>query len=39
MDAAARAAAGVSDTLLRLSVGIEAAEDLLADLTRALDSV
>ena len=37
MDAEARAAAGISDTLLRLSVGIEAGSDLKADLRRALD--
>ncbi len=32
-----RAAIGVSDGLLRLSVGIELAEDLIADLKQALD--
>ena len=32
----ARAKAGISDGLLRLSVGIESAEDLVADLSRAL---
>ena len=32
-----RAQLGISDGLIRLSVGIEDAEDLLADLTRALD--
>ncbi len=32
----ARAKAGISDGLLRLSVGIEAAEDLLADIAAAL---
>lgn len=37
MDEAARAAAGISDALFRLSVGIEDAEDLVADLTQALD--
>ncbi len=37
MDAEARATAGIDDALLRLSVGIEAAEDLVADLSRALD--
>lgn len=37
MDAAARAVAGISDTLLRLSVGIEDCEDLVRDLARALD--
>ena len=39
MDAAARANAGISDSLIRLSVGIELAEDLVGDLTRALDRV
>lgn len=34
--AEARAALGITDTLCRLSVGIEAIEDLRADLTRAL---
>ena len=37
MDAAARATAGISDSLLRLSVGIESPRDLVADLERALD--
>ncbi|NYZ62508.1 O-succinylhomoserine (thiol)-lyase [Luteimonas deserti] len=37
MTAEARAAAGISDGLLRLSVGIEALEDLHADLVAALD--
>jgi cystathionine gamma-synthase len=36
MDPAARAAAGITPGLLRLSVGIEAADDLLADLDAAL---
>jgi cystathionine gamma-synthase len=36
MTAEARAKAGISDGLLRLSVGIEAGEDLIADLSRAL---
>ena len=36
MSAQARAAAGIGDGLLRLSVGIEAAADLLADLQSAL---
>ncbi len=36
MTAEARAKAGISDGLLRLSVGIEASDDLLADLTAAL---
>ncbi|HJV90786.1 MAG TPA: PLP-dependent aspartate aminotransferase family protein [Holophagaceae bacterium] len=33
----ARKRAGISDGLIRLSIGIEAAEDLLEDLDRALD--
>jgi len=37
MDADARRTAGISDTLLRLSVGIESAEDLLRDLQAGLD--
>ena len=37
MDAAARATAGISDALLRLSVVIESASDLVADLRQALD--
>ncbi len=36
MTAEARAKAGISDGLLRLSIGIEAGEDLLADLQGAL---
>lgn len=36
MTAEARAAAGISDGLLRLSVGIESAEDLLVDLRAGL---
>jgi cystathionine gamma-synthase len=36
MEPAARARAGLSDGLIRLSVGIEALEDLRADLARAL---
>ncbi|EMR01897.1 trans-sulfuration enzyme family protein [Cesiribacter andamanensis] len=36
MSAQERAQAGISDGLLRLSVGIEAAEDLMADLDQAL---
>lgn len=38
MDAEARRVAGITDGLLRLSVGIEAADDLVADLLRALDA-
>jgi cystathionine gamma-lyase len=34
-----RRAAGISDGLIRLSVGLEDAEDLLADLDQALDQV
>jgi len=37
MDAEARRRAGIGDGLLRLSVGIEAAEDLVADLSAGLD--
>jgi len=36
MDADARCRAGIDDALLRLSVGIEAADDLVADLQAAL---
>jgi cystathionine gamma-synthase len=39
MDAEARANAGISDSLLRLSVGIEHKDDLVEDLLRALDSL
>jgi cystathionine gamma-synthase len=38
MDAEARQCAGISDSLLRLSVGIEDVEDLCADLGAALSS-
>ena len=37
MDEEARAVAGVRDNLLRLSVGIESIEDLVSDLTAALN--
>lgn len=37
MDAAARETAGISSTLLRLSVGIEDADDLIDDLRRGFD--
>ncbi|MEW5684611.1 MAG: cystathionine gamma-synthase [Pseudomonadota bacterium] len=39
MDDAARDAAGVTDGLLRLSIGLEDPADLIADLTTALDAV
>jgi cystathionine gamma-synthase len=39
MDAAARAVAGIGDGLLRFSVGIEAPDDLVADLHQALDRI
>ena len=39
LDADVRERAGLVDGLLRLSVGIEAIEDLLADLKSALDSI
>ena len=35
-DAAARAKAGISDSLIRLSVGLEDVDDLIEDLTQAL---
>ena len=38
-DAAARVQAGISDSLIRLSVGLEHADDLIADLDRALKQV
>jgi cystathionine gamma-synthase len=38
MDEAARSRAGISDALVRLSVGIEDAEDLARDLAQALDA-
>jgi cystathionine gamma-synthase len=37
MEADTRAVAGISDSLVRLSVGIESPDDLVVDLTRALD--
>jgi len=37
MDEAARATAGIDESLLRLSVGIEHADDLVADIAAALD--
>jgi cystathionine gamma-synthase len=37
MDAEARRVAGISDTLLRLSIGIEAADDLIRDLHGGLE--
>ncbi len=37
MDAAARLRAGIGDGLLRLSVGIEASEDLIADIEAGLE--
>ncbi len=37
MDDAARAIAGIDDSLLRLSVGVEHSDDLVADLIAALD--
>ena len=39
MDEDARTVAGIGESLLRLSVGIEAGADLVADLTSALDHV
>jgi len=37
--AAERAAAGITDGLVRLSVGLEDVEDLIADLERAFDKI
>jgi cystathionine gamma-synthase len=39
MDPEARRTAGITDGMLRLSVGIEDARDLVGDLTRALDAL
>jgi cystathionine gamma-synthase len=39
MTPAARAAAGISDRLVRFSIGLEHPEDLIRDLFAALDSV
>lgn len=39
MSAEARKAAGVKDALLRVSVGIESADDLIGDLKQALDKI
>ena len=36
MDAAQLEAAGIGDDMIRLSVGIEAADDIIADLKQAL---
>src|SRR5690554_7390480 len=33
----ARAKAGISDTLIRISVGLEAVDDIIADLAQALE--
>ena len=39
MDKAEREIAGISDRLIRFSVGIEAADDLIADLQQALENI
>ena len=39
MDAHARATAGINDSLVRLSVGIELAADLVHDITTSLDGI
>ena len=39
MDEQARRAAGICESLVRLSVGIEDADDLIADLVNGLDAV
>ena len=38
MDETARLRAGITDTLVRLSIGIESGDDLVADLKRGLDA-
>lgn len=38
MDAATRKSAGIDDGLIRLSIGLESADDLIADLNGALES-
>ncbi|MDH3410874.1 MAG: PLP-dependent transferase, partial [Gammaproteobacteria bacterium] len=38
MTAEAKARAGIDDDLIRLSIGIEDTDDLVADLNRALDT-
>jgi O-acetylhomoserine (thiol)-lyase len=38
MDAAALAAAGISEGLVRISVGIESIEDLIEDIDRGLQA-
>jgi O-succinylhomoserine sulfhydrylase len=39
MTQAARDAAGISDNLIRIAVGLESQDDLRADLARGLDSL
>jgi cystathionine gamma-synthase len=39
MRPAQRAAAGITENVIRLSVGVERTEDLVADLEQALDAV
>ncbi len=39
MEPVARTAAGIGDCLIRLSIGLESVDDLLADLSDSLDSV
>lgn len=39
MEQSARIAAGIGDSLIRLSIGIESVDDLIADLSNSLDSV
>jgi O-acetylhomoserine (thiol)-lyase len=39
MDDAALAAAGISPSSVRVSIGLEDAEDLVHDLSRALDTL
>lgn len=39
MEESARLTAGISNTLVRLSIGLESSDDLLADLSQGLDAV
>jgi cystathionine gamma-synthase len=39
MDPVLRQEAGITDSLIRLSIGLESVEDILEDLRRALDTI
>jgi len=39
MEESARITAGISNSLMRLSVGLESVEDLVSDLSQSLDAV